>query len=390
MNALDVLIIIMAISALVRGFEIGVVRQFFSTGGFAIGLLLGVGLEQYTVQLVHTPLSRTIVTLATTLGLAMVFLSIGEILGNKLKDHLKPRFGIDRFDGYVGSVIAAATLVGVVWLAAAVVVSFPSTTAQQQIRGSAIIDYLDKSLPPAPNVIASLGHLIDPNGFPQVFASGEPNQQQTTIPGISPELQKAINKSTISTVKVEGLGCGGIVDGSGFVVGPDLVATNAHVVAGVGKPYVKDSTGQHTATAVWFDPSLDFAILRVQNLAGPPLLIANSVAPAHTVAAILGYPGGGSLTAGGAQVIDEFTARGRDIYGNGITERDVYSLAAKVIPGNSGGPVITADGTVIGVVFAQSTAYENVGYALSTPQIASALSQAQAQNRAISTGDCAE
>jgi S1-C subfamily serine protease len=391
MNALDVLIIIMAISALVRGFDIGLVRQFFSTAGFAFGLMLGIFLEQYTVNLVHTPTSRTIVTLMTTLGLAMIFLSVGELIGSRFKDELRPRFGLDRFDGYFGSVISAFTVIVVMWLMAAVIVSFPSATAQQQIRESSIVGFLNRRLPPAPDVIASLGHLIDPNGFPQVFTGNEPDQpENTTVPGISLQLQAAIDKSKVSTVKIEGLGCGGIVDGSGFVIASDLVATNAHVVAGVSKPYVKDTAGQHSATAVWFDPDLDFAILRVPNLAGPPLLISDSVVKPQTIGAVLGYPGGGPLTAGGAEVIDEFTARGRNIYGSGISERDVYSLAANIIPGNSGGPVITTDGTVVGVVFAQSTSYENVGYALSTPQIEAAVSQAQAQNRTVTTGSCAE
>jgi len=391
MNLLDVLIILVVISALIRGFEIGMVRQFFSTAGFALGLILGVLLEDYTVNWAHTATARTIVVLCTTLGLAMVFMSLGEILGIRLKSRLEARLQhINKFDGYMGSLLSALTLLGVIWLASTVLVSFPSATTQQQIRGSAIISYLNRTLPPAPDVIASLGRLVDPNGFPQVFTGGEPDTENTTVPGISPQLQNAINTVKVSTVKVEGVGCGGVVDGSGFVIAPDLVATNAHVVAGVEQPYVKDTNGQHSAVAIWFDPEIDFAILRTQNLAGPPLQVANTTVPSKTLAAVLGYPGGGPLTAGGAQVIDEFTARGRDIYGHGLTERDVYSIAAKVIPGNSGGPLITADGTVVGVVFAQSTAYQNVGYALSTPQLLSAISQAQAQNRTVSTGDCAE
>jgi len=108
-----------------------------------------------------------------------------------------------------------------------------------------------------------------------------------------------------------------------------------------------------------------------------------------SLAAVLGYPGGGALKAGGAKILDEFTARGRDIYGQGTTERDIYSLAATVIPGNSGGPLVAPDGSVIGVIFAQSTAYDNVGYALSSPQIANVLAQAQAQNQAVNNTACA-
>ncbi len=391
MNALDILIILMAIGSLVRGFEIGLVRQFFSTAGFIAGIMLGILLEQYTIQLAGTPASRLIVTTITILGTGIIFLSIGEFAGIKLKQNIERRLNLNRFDGYLGSNLAAFTVIGVIWLAAAVIVSLPSPAAQNQIRQSAIIGALNRTLPPAPDVIASLGRLIDPNGFPQVFAGLEPElPENTTVPGISAELQSAIDRTKTSVVKVEGLGCGGIVDGSGFVIASDLVATNAHVIAGVEKPYVKDSDGQHSATPVWFDSSLDFAILRVQNLAGPPLLMSDTIVPPKTLGAVLGYPGGGPLTAGGAQVIDDFTARGRDIYGHNITERKVYSVAAHIIPGNSGGPIISSDGTVFGIVFAQSTVHDDIGYALSTPQVESAINQAQAQNRAVSTGDCAQ
>ncbi|HEX8182136.1 MAG TPA: MarP family serine protease [Candidatus Saccharimonadales bacterium] len=391
MNVLDIIIIAMVASSLFRGFEIGLVKQLFSTVGFIGGLFLGAWLEQYTVTLADTPIERSVVTIATTLGCALILLAVGEWIGGKLKQRVAATIHLNKFDGYLGSLLGAATLAVSVWLAAAILVTLPSAGVQEQIRGSRIISAMNRTLPPAPDIIARIGKLIEPNGFPRVFTDNEPALSgDTEVPGIGPELQQAIDRAKLSTVKIEGLGCGGIVDGSGFVIGTDLVVTNAHVVAGVSRPYIKDANGQHSATAIWFDPDLDFAILRTQNLAGQPLTINNSIVPRGTKAAVLGYPGGGALTAGGAEVLDEFTARGRDIYGQGITERDVYSLAAKVIPGNSGGPVVAADGTVIGVIFAQSTSYENVGYALSTPQITAAISQAQAQNRAVSTGNCAK
>jgi S1-C subfamily serine protease len=296
---------------------------------------------------------------------------------------------LNKADGWLGSLIGAGTLLVTVWLASAILLTLPLQDTQTYIKGSAIISRLNHSLPPATAVLSGLGHLINPNGFPQVFTGNEPALEgNTTIPGISPALQTAIDKAKVSVVKFEGLGCGGVVNGSGFIIDSDLIATNAHVVAGVENIYVRDARGQHTGTVVWFDPDLDFAIVRANNLAGPPLLVKNDLASNGTEAAVLGYPGGGPLTAGGAKVIDTFTARGRDIYNSNTTRREIYSLAAKVIPGNSGGPLIAADGTVIGVIFAQSTTYDNVGYALTTPQILSAINHAQAQNRAVSNGTC--
>jgi S1-C subfamily serine protease len=245
-------------------------------------------------------------------------------------------------------------------------------------------------LPNAPTVIADLGNLIDPNGFPQVFIGNEPAPRTNiNLPSLG-SLQHAVNLDKNSVVKIEGQGCGGIVEGSGFDVGSDLVATNAHVVAGIRHPYVQDANGSHNGTVIWFDPNLDFAVLRVPNLAGQSLVLSSSHISHGTPAAVLGYPGGGPLTAGPAAVLDEFTASGRNIYGRGNTERDVYEIQANVIPGNSGGPLVAKDGTVIGVVFAESTAYQHIGYALTTSQVSTEINQAAASDQSVSTGRCAE
>ncbi|HVX57631.1 MAG TPA: MarP family serine protease, partial [Candidatus Saccharimonadales bacterium] len=277
-----------------------------------------------------------------------------------------------------------------VWLTAAILTSLPGTGLQSTLQKSRIVSALNNVLPSAPNVISGLGHLIDPNGFPQVFINGEPSPSgKVALPSLG-DLQAAVDQDRASVVKLEGQGCGGIVEGSGFVVGSNLVATNAHVVAGIRHPYVEDDNGSHSGTVIWFDPKLDFAVLRVSNLAGGSLVISHKHINAGTPGAVLGYPGGGSFTASPAAVMDQFTAVGRDIYGKGETSRDVYELQASVIPGNSGGPLVARDGTVIGVIFAESTSYQHVGYALTTSQISSAINQAAADNRAVSSGQCAE
>jgi len=277
-----------------------------------------------------------------------------------------------------------------VWLAASILIRMPYPGLQNNIRDSRIIALLTRSLPAAPNIIADLGHLIDPNGFPDVFIGSEPNPPEHINLPSSGALASAVEKDKASVVKIEGQGCGGIVEGSGFVVGNNLVATNAHVVAGIHRPYVQDSNGTHSATAVWFDPDLDFAVLRVSNLAGSPLVISAAKVPRNTPAAVLGYPGGGGFTADPASVLDQFTASGRNIYNQGSTDRDIYEIAADIIPGNSGGPLVKADGTVIGIIFAESTTYNHVGYALTTSQPMQEINQAAAQDQPVSTGGCAE
>lgn len=389
MQIVDILIILFSITAVLRGAEIGFVRQFCATVGFFGGLGLGLFLEPHIVRFFHSSLSRSLVTLFITLGFALLFLTIGEYLGIKLKAKLD-RQPIKRLDNGLGSVLSVISVLAAAWLSAAILVTLPSIGVQRAVRSSTIIGFMDRHLPSAPNVIADLGYLIDPNGFPQVFTGLEPTPPaHIELPGLD-SLRKAVTKDQASIVKIEGEGCGGIVEGSGFVVGSDLVATNAHVVAGIGHVYVIDGNGTHTARAIWFDPDLDFSVLRVPNLAGGPLELERDEVPSDTVAAIAGYPGGGGFTASGARVLDQFTATGRNIYGQGRTDRDVYELAANVHPGNSGGPLILSDGSVGGIVFAESTTYDHVGYALTMTQVIHELHTARAQNQPVSTGSCAE
>ncbi|HSH55330.1 MAG TPA: MarP family serine protease, partial [Candidatus Limnocylindrales bacterium] len=346
-------------------------------------------LQPYTTTLADAQLDRAVIALVTVLGSAFALLAIGEFLGIRLKGKFLNN-PFNKVDGWLGSVVGVGTLLIAVWLGSAIVSTMPLPSTREQIRESRILSGLNSNLPSTTAVISNLSSLIEPNNFPQVFTGREPAlPANTTVPGIGADVQQAIDRSKASIVKFEGLGCGGVVQGTGFVIDSDLIITNAHVIAGVNQPYVRDANGQHTATPVWFDPELDFAIVRADNLAGGPLLIARDLVDPGTRGAVIGYPGGGALTAGGASVLDRFTARGRDIYNRRVSDRDVYSLAARVIPGNSGGPVIAADGTVIGVIFAQSTTHQNVGYALTMPQLAGAINQAQIQNRAVSTGPCA-
>lgn len=386
---LDILIIVLLIGSLYRGREVGFVQQLFSTVGFFGGLLLGAWLEPHTVNWVHSTASRSLVTLPTTLGLAAVFLAVGEYVGVYLKQRVQTR-RINKLDNVLGSLVSFISILVAVWLGATVLRNIPVPSIQSDVHNSRIVSALTTHLPPAPDIVADLGHLIDPNGFPQVFTGSEPKPGSYSLPSSS-QLAKAVAKDGASVVKVEGQGCGGIVEGSGFVVGDDLVATNAHVVAGIKHPYVEDSNGTHSGTVIYFDPDLDFAVLQVSNLAGQPLVLTNRHVADNTAAGVLGFPGGGNFTAGTASVLDEFTADGRNIYGRGNTTRSVYEVAATIIPGNSGGPLVATDGSVIGVVFAESTTYNHVGYALTAGPVISAINQAAAGNQmAVSTGGCAE
>lgn len=389
MTIIDALIVLLLIGAVLRGFEEGLVHQLFSVAGFFGGLLIGATLEPHVIGLAKTPVTRLVITLVSTLGIALFFLFIGELIGILIKRKLRPQDILNKADNILGSMIAVTAVLVLVWLSTTVISTLPYSSLQTEVHNSKIVAVLQQRLPEAPNVIADIGHLIAPNGFPDVFIGNEPAPVPATLPTPA-DLAAAVARDKTSVVKIEGEGCGGIVAGSGFIVDKNLVATNAHVVAGIASPEILDNNGAHQATVIWFDPNLDFAVLRAGNLAGGPLVFDPNSAAHGTPGGVLGYPGGGPFEADSAAVLDEFTALGRNIYNQGQTARDVYSIQAKVVPGNSGGPLVNLKGDVIGVIFATSTSYDNTGYALSLHAVMNEIAQAKAANQPASTGSCTE
>jgi S1-C subfamily serine protease len=386
---LDLLIVLMIGGGIYRGWLSGFTQQFWSSIGFFGGLLIGRALSPYILNLAHSSESRTILALVTFLGSALIFLTIGEYVGLRLKHRLRDHH-LNKIDNGLGSFVSVVGAVFSIWLLASLINAMPYSNLRDMVRSSHIVSGLNSVLPPAPNVIASLGRLIDPNGFPDVFIGSEPiPRDDVNLPGLG-DFQAAVNQDKNSVVRIKGQGCGGIVSGSGFVIGNGLVATNAHVVAGIKSPFVQDVGGSNKSTIVWFDPDLDFAVLRTSNLAGTALNISSSTIKSGTPAAVLGYPGGGDFNAGAAAVLDQINASGRNIYGTGHTLRQVYEIKGTVVPGNSGGPLIARDGSVIGVIFAESTTYDHVGYALATPKVISEINQAKNLTQPVSTGKCAE
>jgi S1-C subfamily serine protease len=390
MNWLDLFIVLFLLGAFIRGLEVGFIREFFSTFGFFSGLFVGAFIEGKIMHLAHAPDTRAFLALTITLSAAFIFMGIGEYIGWVLKFKVSDSPLANRLDRYFGAGLATIALLAAIWLGASIFRNVPSPGWQRQIHGSQVVGFLDRNLPAAPDLLTKLGHLIDPNGFPQVFTGLEPEPvKDVALPDMG-ELNGAVNATKASVVKIEGKGCGGIVEGSGFVAAADNVVTNAHVVAGVTNPLIIDTKGTHKATIVYFDSDLDIAVLRATGLAGQPLKLNATTAPEGTPGVVLGYPGGGDFSARAAAVIESFSARGRNIYNQGETQRAIYSIKSPVEEGNSGGPLINKNGEVIGVIFAKSTTYDNLGYALMAQAVASDLAQAQGRTQAVSNGNCAQ
>jgi uncharacterized membrane protein required for colicin V production len=279
MNWLDVLFVLLLATAFVRGVEVGFIRQFCSTAGFFGGLFLGAFLQSKLVGLAHSANSKAVLALLLVGGISAILWGVGEYVGLRVKFILSDGSIADKLDRIFGSLLAGLTLVAAIWLGTAVFRNLPEGPIQRQIRSSRIVAAVNRALPSAPNVLTGIGHFIDPNSFPQVFAGLEPSiQTDAPLPDMGP-LNSAITSTRPSVVKIEGKGCGGVIEGSGFVAGDHEVVTNAHVVAGVVRPFVADQKGAHRSTVISFDPNLDVAVLRVSGLVGNPLAIKEQSMP---------------------------------------------------------------------------------------------------------------
>ncbi|MHB8497921.1 MAG: MarP family serine protease [Acidimicrobiales bacterium] len=387
MNVVDVVVGVLVIVAAIQGLRLGAVTQVLTFGGLFIGLYLGALAASVTVTWVHSSSTRTVVALVTMLGLAAVFTSLGRLVGTIAFRHIHQTV-VGSVDSVLGLAVAVVASLLAVWLLASTLVNSPSMALNASISNSQIIRSLDNVLPAPPSVFSKVESFLSSEGFPSVFAQLAPvSAGPVSVPG-GVQLQQAVARAGASTVKIVGDGCGQIQEGSGFVVAPGEVVTNAHVIAGISSPMVDDSSGLHRTTVVLFDPSFDLAILRVNGLHEPVLPIDPQQVNRGQQAVVLGFPGGGPFTAGAAGLMAAFQAEGRDIYGQGLTVRNVYEIQARVRPGNSGGPLVEPNGTVIGVVFSRSTTNNDIGYALASPGVLTRVDQAAAATAPVGTGGC--
>lgn len=383
----DILLVVLMGVAVWRGVRSGLVAGILSIAGAVIGLVIGAYLAPQSAAFFTDPIVKVMATALTLAVSTLVFSWLGTTIGNVAQK----RFGkglVSRVNKIGGGVAAGLGTLLAVWLAAAMIsgVAFIGTP---YIGSSKILGAMNAVLPPAPSVLSRVQRLLDPTGVPRVFAGTEPRPASTDTKPSKPVADAIAAKVASSVVKVEGRGCGGRLDGSGFMVGDGLIVTNAHVVAGIAHPTIIMSNGSgQPSKPVLFDPKLDLAVLK-SPAKGQPLTLADNEAKPGLQAAALGYPGGGSFKVTPSVIRRSVTANGRDIYNRDTSLRTVYELTSDVKPGNSGGPLVTEDGKVAGVVFSKSVNHPGIGYALLASDVVPRIAEAKAQTNPVSTGPCA-
>ena len=388
MNWVDGVILLAFALALLSGYHRGVVMQVFSWGGFILGIIAGALLGPVIVRAInpHTPNARRIAVLASFLGIAFVVEALIAYGGSRIARKITAT-KLRRADQIVGAVVAALLSLLAAWM-----LSLPAkgvSSLASSVKNSAILRGEYAVLNRPPDFLAGILSLL--SKFPQVFADLNPN----LAPGVqAPPSSLASNRAILAaaqlTFKIEGDGCEGRVDGSGFPVEPHLVITAAHVVAGTRNTQVIDPNGDRfSATVVYWDSDTDIAVLRVGTLPRSDLHVDAEVALRNTDGAAIGYPGGGKRTISVARVRGHTDAIGYDIYSRHTVDRLIYVLRSTVIPGNSGGPFVDTDGRVRGMIFAAATDNKDTAYALDGQEIDKAIRGAEGKTRRVDTKTCA-
>ncbi|MDQ6804962.1 MAG: MarP family serine protease [Actinomycetota bacterium] len=383
MNWVDWLIVAIAALFAFWGYVQGIIVGGLSLAGFALGTVIGARVA----PLVLSGGSHSIYAPLFGLVGALLVASLLEGLGMRLRFALRLQ-GLRTIDGLLGGVLTACIALGIVWIVGAVTLSAATSPGlRRDLEHSMILRDLDRTLPPSGAILNALSR-YDPlpslNG--PSAAVPQPTKGILAAPGV--------NAAIPGVVRVLGTACGLGIEGSGWVGSPDLVVTNAHVVAGENDTGVQ-AGGQGTplpAQVILFDPHNDVAVLRVRGLSQRPLSVAGAPS-SGTSAAILGYPQDGPFNAQPGRIGITKPVLTDNAYGNGPILRDITSLRGLVRAGNSGGPLVDAHGRVVAMAFAEITnpapGTGPGGFAVPASVIRSELGKARSAQGSVSTDGCA-
>ncbi|MER7799282.1 MarP family serine protease [Streptomyces parvulus] len=390
MDLLDVLLVLVVLVYAASGYRRGLVAGCVSLAGFVGGAALGVwALPRVTDLATPGSTSATVLAVVTVLLPAIVVHELAGRLAVRLRRELDAG-PLRVADGVGGAAANAVAALIVAWVAASVLAASSSSLLTSAIRDSTLLGAVQRAMPDTtPAWFSGATSALAEAGFPQVFNPFE-NEATARVAepsgdSVTPAATRAAQRST---VKVEGVTGTQGREGSGFVFAPERVMTNAHVVAGIDDPTVRiGGVGPaYEARVVLFDPAKDVAVLYVPGLTAPVLRFDDG-AERGDAAVVAGYPQDGDLDLRAATVANRIRATGQNIYSDANVTREIYSIRSTVRPGNSGGPLLTTEGRVYGVVFARSTSDAGTGYVLTAAEVAADAERAADATAAVDTGE---
>lgn len=387
---LDIAVIAVALIAAISGWRSGALGSLMSFVGVVLGAIAGVMLAPHVISHVGSSRGKLFAALFLILILVVIGEVAGVVLGRAVRGSIRSA-PVRVVDSIVGVVLQLVVVLIAAWLLGSPLTSSGQAGLASAVRGSKVIAEVDKYAPDWLRTVPKrMSALLSTSGLPNALEPLGPAPAQNVDP---PDATLAdslvVARSRPSVVKIRGVAqsCQKVLEGTGFVVAPNRVMSNAHVVAGSDSVTVEAEGKKYDATVVSYDPSADISILDVPNLPQQPLVFADQPAKSGTDAVVLGYPGGGDFVATPARVREIIELSGPDIYKSTTVNREVYTIRGTVRQGNSGGPMINRAGQVIGVVFGAAVDDNDTGFVMTTNEVSRQL--AKIGNTAkVPTGAC--
>ncbi len=384
---LDIILAVVLLAYVIYGFRNGLSRTGFVIAGVVVGVVAAFFLAPLAATWVSVPFLRPGVTIFVAVVLVALGHAVGSVIGRSVRRGVA-RSPLGGFDRVLGALVAGAVAALVASVVAFSAGQLGVPVLSQALAGSTVLRTINTYTPsPVQSFLAQVRSAVVDGGIPLIADALD--GEAAVIPQIDTG-SPALNEAAQSVVRITGnaYACGQSQVGTGFVISDDRIVTNAHVVAGVSEPVIESPDGEViTGSVVYFDPIDDLAVIAAPGLTAPALGLSDTLA-AGTDAVFEGYPYGGPFSSGAADVISVTTPTVSDIYGSSSNQREVYTLAAAVREGNSGGPLLTLDGRVAGVIFARSSDNDQVGYAMTMAELSPVASQAPALTATVSSGNC--
>jgi S1-C subfamily serine protease len=389
-NALDWCLVALVLAYAVSGYWQGFISGAFATGGLLLGGLLGIWVVPRLLGDAAPALWVSLAALFVVLICASFGQAVLQYAGTRLRDRItwQPVRALDAVGGAALSMVAVLV---VSWALGVAVSGASLPWVSKQVRESRVLGRVDDVMPPrAVTALNSFNDVVGSSFFPRYL---EPFARERITSVAPPPGRIArdpqVRAAAASVLKVRGENsCNRGVEGTGFLYAPNRLMTNAHVVAGVRDPAVIVDDQEVPARVVYYNEDLDVAVLAVDGL-NRPFLRFDTGGEEREPAAVLGYPQDGPYDVQAARIRGKQRLRSPDIYGDGTVIREVFSLRSLVRPGNSGGPLVSEDGKVLGVIFAASVTDGDTGYALTAQQVQESAAQGATSDREVSTGRCA-
>ena len=388
---LDIAVIGVALIAAISGWRSGALGSLMSFVGVILGAIAGVMLAPHLVSHIDSSRGKLFTALFLILALVVIGEVAGVVLGRAVRGSI--RSGPVRFaDSVIGVALQLIVVLIAAWLLGSPLTSSNQTNLAAAVTGSKVITEVDKYAPDWLRTVPDrMSALLSTSGLPDALEPlGGTSIQTVDAPDASLAESLVVARSRPSVVKIRGVApaCQKVLEGTGFVIAPNRVMSNAHVVAGSDSVTVEAEDGnEYDATVVSYDPNSDISILDVPNLPIQPLQFAEEPAKSGTDAVVLGFPGGGDFVATPARVREIIELSGPDIYKTTTVNREVYTIRGLVRQGNSGGPMINRAGQVIGVVFGAAVDDNDTGFVMTTDEVSRQLAKV-GNTSEVPTGAC--